>query len=51
MARMDLGLDLEAFKDFVNNSKSFAKLNSEWEIFSRDDLKIPAGVIPGHEEP
>jgi ribosomal protein S16 len=50
LVRMDLGLDLDAFKDFVNNSKSFAKHHSEWEIFGKDDLKIPAGVIPGHED-
>lgn len=48
LVKMDLGLDLEAFKDFVNNTKSFAKYHDEWEIFSKDDLKIPAGVIPGH---
>lgn len=35
---MDLGLDLEAYKDFVNNIKQFAHLNNDFEIYARDQL-------------
>lgn len=37
---MDLGLDLEAYKDYVNNLKQFAHLNSDFEIFAKDSLKL-----------
>lgn len=40
LTRMDLGLDIEAYKDFINNLKQFAHVNSDFEIFARDALKI-----------
>jgi hypothetical protein len=36
LTRMDLGLDVEAYKDYVNNLKIFAKFNSDYEILARD---------------
>lgn len=35
---MDLGLDLEAYNDYVNNLKQFAHVNNDFEIFARDNL-------------
>ena len=35
---MDLGLDLEAYKDYINNLKQFAHLNHDFEIYARDQL-------------
>jgi hypothetical protein len=40
LTRKDLGLDLEAYKDYVNNLKKFAKMNNDFEIYARDSLKI-----------
>jgi hypothetical protein len=34
MSRMDMGLDLAAYKDYVNNLREFAKLNNDMEIFA-----------------
>ena len=36
LTRMDLGLDLEAYKDYINNLKQFAHLNHDFEIYARD---------------
>jgi len=36
LTRMDLGLDVEAYKDYVNNLKIFAKFNSDYEILAQD---------------
>ena len=40
LTRLDLGLDLEAYKDYINNLKQFAHLNSDFEIFARDSLAL-----------
>lgn len=40
LTRLDLGLDLEAYKDYINNLKQFAHLNSDFEIFARDSLHV-----------
>lgn len=40
LTRMDLGLDLEAYKDYVNNLKQFAYVNNDFEIFARDSLAL-----------
>ncbi len=40
LTRKDLGLDLEAYKDFVNNLKQFAHVNADFEIFAKDNLKL-----------
>ena len=42
LTRMDLGLDVEAYKDYINNLKAFAGMNSDFELFARDDLKFDA---------
>jgi hypothetical protein len=38
LTRMDLGLDVEAYKDYINNLKYFAHVNKDFEIFARDSL-------------
>lgn len=47
LVRMDLGLDVEAYKNYVNNIKIFAKYNQDYEILARDQLDLPRGVFPG----
>ena len=37
---MDLGLDVEAYKDFINNLKQFAHVNEDFQIFAKDNLSI-----------
>ena len=34
LTRMDLGLDMEAYKDYINNLKQFAHLNHDFEIYA-----------------
>lgn len=34
LTRMDLGLDVEAYKDYVNNLKIFAQFNKEYELLA-----------------
>jgi len=41
LTRVDLGLDVEAYKDYVNNLKQFANINQDFEIFARDDISLP----------
>lgn len=31
---MELGLDVEGYKDYVNNVKMFAKYNNDYEILA-----------------
>jgi len=50
MVRMDVGLDVEAYKDYVNNTKEFAKVNYDWEIFGKEDLSHPAGIFVGGKQ-
>ena len=50
LVRMDLGLDIEAFKDYVNNTKQFAKCNTDWDIFGKDDLSVPPGLLVGGDK-
>lgn len=47
LVRKDLGLDVEAYKNYVNNIKIFAKYNRDYEILAQDDVDIPRGVFPG----
>ena len=47
MVRMDVGLDVEAFRDYVNNTKEFAKVSNDWSIFGDDDLRHPPGIFVG----
>lgn len=37
---MDLGIDLESYKDYINNLKQFAHVNEDFEIFAKESLKI-----------
>lgn len=34
---MDLGLDFEAYKDYVNNLKEFAHINGDMDFFAHED--------------
>lgn len=34
LTRMELGLDIEGYKDYVNNLEEFAKFDRDWEIFA-----------------
>lgn len=36
LTRKDLGLDVEAYKDYVNNLKIFAKYNKDYEVLAND---------------
>lgn len=36
LTRMDLGLDLEAYKDYINNLKQFAHINNDFELYAKD---------------
>lgn len=38
LARGDLGLDLAGYKDYVNNLKEFAHVNSDLSILARDGM-------------
>ena len=38
LTRNDLGLDVEAYKDYVNNLKQFAQFNEDFEIFAKEQL-------------
>ena len=38
LVRMDVGLDVEGFKDYVNNLKVFAQHNHDWEILAEDNM-------------
>ena len=38
LTRMDLGLDMEAYKDYINNLKQFAHLNSDFDMFAKEAL-------------
>lgn len=42
LARFDLGLDVEAYKDYCNNLKIFAKYDKEYQILA-DDIN-PSGT-------
>ena len=51
LVKKDLGLDLEAYKNYVNNIKQFAKFNNDYEILAADGYDIPRGVFPGLGDP
>lgn len=40
---MEHGLDIAAYKDYVNNLKQFAHINKDFEVFARDDFFAGAG--------
>jgi len=39
LTRMDMGIDVEAYKDYINNLKQFTHLNSDLEFLVIDGLK------------
>lgn len=41
LCRMDLGLDVEAYKNYVNNIEMFAKVNHDFEVLGKEDLSMP----------
>ena len=43
--RKDLGLDVEAYKDYVHNLKEFAKFNDDYKILADDHLKTVDGGL------
>ena len=43
---MDLGLDVEGYKDYVHNLKMFAKYNEDYQIFANDQLYPEAATDP-----
>lgn len=47
MVRKDIGLDVEAYKNYVNNIKLFAKFNKDYEILASESKDAPRGVFPG----
>ena len=47
LVRKDIGLDVETYKNYVNNIKLFAKFNRDYEILARDEYDLPRGVFPG----
>jgi hypothetical protein len=40
LTRLDLGLDLESYKDYINNLKQFAHVNHDFDIFAKDSLAL-----------
>ena len=38
LARKDLGLDIAAYKDYVNNLKEFAHINKDLNVFAAESL-------------
>ena len=47
LTRMDLGLDIEAYKDYCNNLKIFAKYNQDYEILASDNMNPIQGTQNG----
>ncbi len=44
LCRMDLGLDVEGYKDYVNNLKIFAKQNEDCQILAMDNINSFKGL-------
>ena len=44
LSRKDLGLDVAAYKDYVNNLKEFAHINKDLNIFAAESLAIDTQV-------
>lgn len=44
MTRKDLGLDIHAYRDYVNNLKEFAHINKDLNVFAAEALLIGADV-------
>ena len=46
LTRMELGLDVEGYKDYVNNIKQFAKYDTEYQILAQDSLETQKTLGP-----
>ena len=44
LSRKDLGLDILAYKDYVNNLKEFAHINKDLNVFAAESLAIDADL-------
>lgn len=40
LARKDLGLDVHAYKDYVNNLKEFAHINKDLNIYAAEAMFV-----------
>jgi len=47
LTRKDLGLDMEAYKDYINNLRQFAHINKDFELLARDSLNVD---LPEHRQ-
>lgn len=48
LMRKDLGLDVEAYKDYTHNLKMFAQYNSDYQVLAEDHLNtFEAGTANG----
>ena len=43
--RKDLGLDVEAYKDYVHNLKMFAEYNTDYQVLADDHLNTFEGGL------
>jgi len=44
LSRKDLGLDIAAYKDYVNNLKEFAHINKDLNIFAAESLVVDSDL-------
>jgi len=44
LTRQDLGLDVIAYKDYLNNLKEFANVNKDMNAFALESLAIDKAV-------
>lgn len=44
LSRKDLGLDIAAYKDYVNNLKEFAHINKDLNIFAAESLIVDSDL-------
>jgi hypothetical protein len=44
LIRMDIGLDVEMYKDYVNNLKIFAQYNKDYEVLADDNMSLPSSA-------
>ena len=44
LSRKDLGLDIAAYKDYVNNLKEFAHINKDLNIFAAESMVVDSDL-------
>mmetsp|Transcript_21844 Transcript_21844/g.33829 ORF Transcript_21844/g.33829 Transcript_21844/m.33829 type:complete len:210 (+) Transcript_21844:633-1262(+) len=47
LTRMDIGLDVEGYKEYINNVKEFAKFNNDYDILAKDNIDVKSGPLYG----